>query len=132
MVVQAEASAVTASNPVNTTLTLKVMTFNIHSAINWYGSFDLDGLANFISETNPDIVGLQEVDLSWSSMSDFQDIPTQLAQRLHMYCAFSASRERNNGFFGNLILSKYPILQEWTSLLPGSLELRVSLLYSLW
>ena len=50
------------------------------------------GLANFILETNPYIVGLQEVDLSSSSMSDFQDIPTQLAQRLHMYCAFSASR----------------------------------------
>ena len=75
-------------------------------------------------EANPDIVGLQEVDLSWSSMSNFQDIPTQLAQSLHMYYAFSASRERNSGYFGNLILSKYPILQEWTCLLPGSMEPR--------
>jgi endonuclease/exonuclease/phosphatase family metal-dependent hydrolase len=106
------------------TVSLKVMTFNIHSAINWYGNLDLDGLVNFIRDCNPDIVGLQEVDLGWSSMTAFQDIPFELAERLHMYYAFSASLERNNGYFGNLILSKYPIVQQWTCLLPGSLEPR--------
>jgi endonuclease/exonuclease/phosphatase family metal-dependent hydrolase len=124
MVVQAEIIETTKLNHDNIPLTLKIMTLNIHSAINWYGTFDLDGLASFIQNADPDIVGLQEVDLDWSSLSMFQDIPSELAQRLHMYYTFSASRERNNGYFGNLILSKYPMMQEWTSILPGSLEPR--------
>jgi endonuclease/exonuclease/phosphatase family metal-dependent hydrolase len=105
-------------------LPLRVMTFNIHGGINWSGVFDLNSLADFIRENDPDIVGLQEVDLAWSSMSGFHNIPGELAERLHMYYAFAASRERNNGYFGNLILSKYPILQQWTCLLPGNLEQR--------
>jgi endonuclease/exonuclease/phosphatase family metal-dependent hydrolase len=124
MGVKAEAVSLSEPNRDSNTLTLKVMTFNIHSAINWYGSFDLDGLVGFIRDFDPDIVGLQEVDCVWSSMSSFQDLPTELAQRLNMYCTYSASRERNNGYFGNLILSKYPITQVWTCPLPGSLEPR--------
>lgn len=107
-----------------TAIPLKVMTLNIHSGINWYGSFDPDGLTSLIREIDPDIVGLQEVDRNWSSKSGFRDLPAELAQRLNMFYAFSASLERNNGYFGNLILSKYPIIQVWTSPLPGSLEPR--------
>ncbi len=105
-------------------VSLRVMTFNIHSAINWYGKLDVEGLAHFIEEVSPDVVGLQEVNLGWSSLTNFEDIPAELGERLHMYYAFSASRERNNGFFGNLILSKYPIVQQWTMVMPGSLEPR--------
>ncbi|HBF37801.1 MAG TPA: hypothetical protein DDW50_10810 [Firmicutes bacterium] len=105
-------------------LALRVMTFNVHSAINWYGKFDVEGLAQFIKEADPDIVGLQEVDLGWSGATNFEDIPAELGERLHMFYAFSASRERNNGFFGNLILSKYPIVQQWTKVMPGRLEPR--------
>ncbi len=108
----------------NGTISLKVMTFNIHSAINWYGKLDMEALAHFIEDVKPDIVGLQEVDVGWSSLTNFEDIPVKLSERLHMDYAFSASRERNNGFFGNLILSKYPIVQQWTEVMPGSLEPR--------
>jgi endonuclease/exonuclease/phosphatase family metal-dependent hydrolase len=117
------AAPLEAKNP-NGVIPLKVMTFNIHSAINWYGKLDVEGLAHFIEEVNPDIIGLQEVDLGWSSLTNFEDIPAKLGERLHMDYAFSASRERNNGFFGNLILSKYPIVQQWTKVMPGSLEPR--------
>lgn len=105
-------------------ISLKVMTFNIHSAINWYGKLDVEGLVHFIEDVQPDIVGLQEVDVGWSSLTNFENIPAKLSERLHMDYAFSASRERNNGFFGNLILSKYPIVQQWTMVMPGSLEPR--------
>jgi endonuclease/exonuclease/phosphatase family metal-dependent hydrolase len=124
MAVQAEISSKSESNQGSKILSLKVMTFNIHSAINWYGSFDLDGLVSFIQNTDPDIVGLQEVDCVWSSMSNYQDLPLELAQRLNMYSTFSASLERKDGYFGNLILSKYPIAQVWACPLPGSLEPR--------
>jgi endonuclease/exonuclease/phosphatase family metal-dependent hydrolase len=106
------------------TLKLKILTLNIHSAINWYGQYDLDGLVKFIASVNPDLVGLQEVDRCWSSMSRFQDLPGELALRLKMFSTYSVSLTRNNGYFGNLILSKYPINLMWADQLPGDLERR--------
>lgn len=106
------------------TLKLKILTLNIHSAINWYGQYDLDGLVKFIASVNPDLVGLQEVDRCWSSMSQFQDLPGELALRLGMFSTYSVSLARNNGYFGNLILSKYPISLMWADQLPGDLERR--------
>lgn len=103
---------------------LKVLTLNIHSGINWSGKYDLDGIVKFIATVNPDLAGLQEVDRCWSSMSRFQDLPGELALRLKMFSSYSVSRVRNNGYFGNLILSKYPINLMWADQLPGSLERR--------
>lgn len=105
-------------------LSLRILTFNIHSAINWRGEYDLDGIINFIQEVNPDLVGLQEVGRFWSSATNFQDLPAQMAERLKMFYAYSVSLERNEGYFGNLILSKYPITQIWIESLPGNLERR--------
>jgi endonuclease/exonuclease/phosphatase family metal-dependent hydrolase len=122
--VYAETGSAVSDNDNLRTVRLKVMTLNIHSAINWYGNMDLEALVNFIKDSDPDIVGLQEVPLAWSVMTGYQDIPSILAERLQTSYAFSASLERNKGYFGNLILSKYPIIQQWTCLLPGSLEQR--------
>lgn len=109
---------------VSNQLTLRVLTLNIHSGIDWQNRFNLDGLAQLINDLHPDVVGLQEVDRFWSSMSQFKDIPGELALRTKLFSVFSVSRERNNGFFGNLILSKYPIVQMWAEAMPGSLERR--------
>lgn len=105
-------------------LQLKIMTFNIHGGVNWSGRYDISALAQFISEVNPDVVSLQEVDRIWSSRSQFQDICGELAQQLNMVFAYSASLIRNQGYFGNQILSKYPVVQAWTEQLPGKLETR--------
>ena len=48
-----------------------------------------------------------------------------------MYQAYSVSLERNNGYYGNLILSKYPIIQLWSEQLAGSLERRSMVLTQL-
>jgi endonuclease/exonuclease/phosphatase family metal-dependent hydrolase len=122
--IYAETGSAVSDNDSPRSVPLKVMTLNIHSAINWYGSMDLEALVNFIKDSDPDIVGLQEVPLAWSVVTGYQDIPSILAERLHTSYAFAASLERNKGYFGNLILSKYPIIQQWTCLLPGSLEQR--------
>lgn len=106
------------------TIQLKVLTLNIHSAINWYGQYDLDGLVRFIESVNPDLVGLQEVDRCWSGRSGFQDLPGELALRLGMFSSYSVSLARNNGYFGNLILSKHPVNFMWADQLPGDLEQR--------
>jgi endonuclease/exonuclease/phosphatase family metal-dependent hydrolase len=106
------------------TIHLKVLTLNIHSGINWSGKYDLDAIVKFIGEVNPDLIGLQEVDRCWSSMSQFQDLPGELALRLRMFSSYSVSLARNNGYFGNLVLSKHPITVMWAEQLPGSLERR--------
>ncbi len=114
----------TGSLPSMAELRLKVLTLNIHGGVNWYGEFDLEGLARFIESVNPDLVSLQEVDRVWSGRSRFQDIGAELANRLTMFYAFSSSLERNQGMYGNLILSRYPIVQSWSEKLPGTLETR--------
>ncbi|TCL66494.1 endonuclease/exonuclease/phosphatase family metal-dependent hydrolase [Hydrogenispora ethanolica] len=106
------------------TVSLKILTLNIHSGVNWFGQYDLESIARYIEEVQPDIVGLQEVARGWSSQSRFEDIPGDLARRLKMDFAYSASLERNNGNFGNLILSRYPIVGIFTELMPGNLERR--------
>lgn len=108
----------------STSITLKVMSLNIHSGINWAGDYDPDGLMELIRTINPDLISMQEVDQNWSSLSQFQDLPALLAEGLGMYSAFSASLARSGGYFGNLILSKYPLTQIWSQRLSGSLETR--------
>lgn len=111
---------------------IKVLSLNIHSAVNWDGEYDLDGLTQFIQEVNPDIIGLQEVDRSWSSRSRFQDICLELATRLNLNYGFSVSLEKNASYYGNQILSKFPIVQIWSEKLPGSLEVRSFVFTQLW
>lgn len=106
-------------------LILKILTFNIHNGINWNGNYDLEQIAKFIGEINPDLAGIQEVGRFWSRKTNFQDMATFLGERLGMFPVFSASLCREDkAFFGNLILSKYPILKAWTKILPGNLEPR--------
>lgn len=106
-------------------LTIRVLSFNIHNGINWYGKYNLEQIVKFISDIKPDLAGIQEVSRFWSHQTHFQDMLRFLAERLGMFPAFSASICRNyKAYFGNLILSKYPILKIWTKNLPGNLEPR--------
>lgn len=43
-------------------VTLRVLTFNIYHGATMKGDFDLDVIARVISNTDPDLVALQEVD----------------------------------------------------------------------
>ncbi len=43
---------------------IKVLSYNIHHAENMKGEVDIQGIANIILATNPDLVALQEVDSS--------------------------------------------------------------------
>lgn len=103
---------------------LKVVSLNIHSGINWYGKYDLEGIIQFIQHVSPDLAGFQEVARFWSPLSLFQDLPGELALRLKMFSSYSVSLDRNSRYFGNLVLSKYPITLMWAEQLPGSLEQR--------
>lgn len=104
---------------------LRILTFNIHNGINWKGNFDLGRISDFIKDAKADLAGIQEVSRFWSIRTGFQDMVTLLAEKSGMYPKFSATiRKKGQACFGNLVLSKYPLINTWTSNLPGSLEPR--------
>jgi len=89
-----------------------VMTFNIASAVETGN--DLAPIADEIGAWSPDVVGLQELDRSWSR-SDSLDQPAELASLLGMHWSFEANLDcasqdlDGDGFcqYGTAILSRY-------------------------
>jgi endonuclease/exonuclease/phosphatase family metal-dependent hydrolase len=92
---------------------LTVMTYNIHAGIGSDGTFDLPRVAAAIRAQRPDVVGLQEVDVHWSSRSGFVDEATELARSLDMALFFAPVYDEPGTprrQFGVAVLSRYPIL----------------------
>ncbi len=67
---------------------LKVLTYNIHHGQNMQGASDLQGIANVILATNPDLVALQEMD-SATARSQGADQLKELASLTGMYTYFA-------------------------------------------
>lgn len=92
-------------------IALRVMTYNIR-----YGGGNLDGIAESIRASAPDLVAIQEVDVRWNARSRFVDQATALAGRLGMQVRFApiyslpgASSAAPRREFGVALLSRYPI-----------------------
>ena len=93
---------------------LSVMTYNIHAGIGSDGTFDLPRVAAAIRAQRADVVGLQEVDVHWSSRSGFVDEATELARLLDMAVFFAPIYDlpgTPRRQFGVAVLSRYPILR---------------------
>jgi len=94
--------------------TLTVMTYNIHHGEGTDELLDLERIARVIEGAGADIVGLQEVDRHFGARSDFVDQPAWLAERLDMHYVYGPAivdqRREAPGYYGVLLLSKYPIL----------------------
>jgi endonuclease/exonuclease/phosphatase family metal-dependent hydrolase len=95
---------------------LRVMSYNIRS-----GNGNLDGTADAIRASAPDIVALQEVDVHWAERSGFVDQASALGERLRMQVRFAriyrllgASASEPPREFGVALLSKYPIAR-WSN-----------------
>ncbi|MHA2427908.1 MAG: endonuclease/exonuclease/phosphatase family protein [Candidatus Hermodarchaeia archaeon] len=84
-----------------------VMTYNIHEAFDINNRLDLNGILTTITQSDPDIIVLQEVDTG-VIMSGTTDQAKWLAQRLNMFLAPVTSA--NHIWQSDVILSKYPIL----------------------
>jgi endonuclease/exonuclease/phosphatase family metal-dependent hydrolase len=105
---------------------VRVGTFNIHHGVGASGDLDLARTAAAIAGLDADLVGLQEVDRNWAGRSGFADQAVDLANDLGMHLAFGASlsrrRRRLNGAplgqYGNALLSRFPIRDIRTTLLP--------------
>lgn len=105
---------------------IKVMTYNIHRGINKNNQLDLDGIAEVIKGTDPDIVALQEVE-RFSIRTGFKDQIKYLADKLSMNYAYGKSINILNGQYGNAILSKYPVEEYEVKPLPSEVENRTLL-----
>lgn len=102
---------------------LTFMSFNIHHAKGLDGKVDLGRIAELIDRSGADVVGLQEVDrFVWRS--GFQDQPEKLGSALGMQWRFAASVRFGFMQYGNLLLSKFPILHHDVITLKGLGEQR--------
>jgi endonuclease/exonuclease/phosphatase family metal-dependent hydrolase len=102
-----------------TAASVKVMTFNIHSAFNSDGRHDPESIARVIEDSGADIVAFQEI--SRDRMLDgASDLVTWLSRRLDMPIVFDGTEEPH---WGNAVLSRLPILDHGSGELPrdGSL-----------
>ncbi|NSL88160.1 endonuclease/exonuclease/phosphatase family protein [Chitinophaga solisilvae] len=96
---------------------VKVLTYNIHHGENMKGILDLQGIANVILATNPDLVALQEVD-SVTQRTGKTDQLKELAAITGMYTYFAKAMDYGGGGYGTGILSRYPIAGGITFSLP--------------
>jgi endonuclease/exonuclease/phosphatase family metal-dependent hydrolase len=85
---------------------IRIMTYNLHNGFNTKGKLDIEEIAQVIESNNPDIVALQEVSRGWV-VSGRLDMLAWLSQRLNMPYVFGPTADP---FWGNAILSRYPIL----------------------
>ena len=83
---------------------LRVMTFNIQSAVR-----GLDNVAGLIRSAAPDIVALQEVDVG-STRAQGLDQPAELARRTGLtHSAHFRTTDLFGGAYGVALLSRYPL-----------------------
>lgn len=88
---------------------VRVLTFNIFHGETTTGSFDLDRIAQVISDADPDFVALQEVDFK-TNRAHKKDLATELGWRVKMAPLFGRAMYYDGGEYGEAILSKYTFL----------------------
>lgn len=94
---------------------ITVMTYNIQYG---GGGTNLRAITGVIRAMNPDIVALQEVDVRWSSRSEFADQAAVIAKDLGMHVRFApiydipdTGAARPARQFGVAILSRHPVVR---------------------
>lgn len=91
-------------------VTLRVMTYNIHVGVGMDKELDLQRIAEVIKQQHPDLVGLQEVDRGVKRTQGLDEI-AELARLTSMDYAFAHNLDYQGGQYGVAILSRFPILK---------------------
>ncbi|OLO28196.1 hypothetical protein BTR23_18115 [Alkalihalophilus pseudofirmus] len=96
------------------TFKLKLLSFNIRHGLGTDRRVDLHRIAKIIKQSDADIIGLNEVDKSFSKRSHFIDQTSWLAEQLQMESIFAPaisirSRKVEQREYGNALFSRYPI-----------------------
>lgn len=94
-------------------ITLRVMSYNIHHA-NPPSEPDLispEAIAEVIRKEDPDLVALQEVDVNNKRSGIDLNQAQAIAEILGMEFHFVKAIDYQDGFYGNAVLSKFPVLE---------------------
>jgi endonuclease/exonuclease/phosphatase family metal-dependent hydrolase len=97
-----------------TEATFRLVDYNIHLGIGLDGRLDPERIAEVIEAQHPDVVVLHEVARGWV-ISGTLDLGHWLARRLQMRLVWSPAADHQ---FGNLLLSRLPLLDAATVSLP--------------
>lgn len=112
---------------------VRLVTFNIHHGVGDDGRHDLPRLARVLAATDADVICLQEVDRHFGPRSENVDQPLLLARALDMQLAWGPAIDeprpdgQPRGQYGNVLLSRLPILVSDVHRLPGGGEPRCAL-----
>lgn len=103
---------------------VRFMTYNIHWGLGADGVRDLERIAAVLRDTDADVVLLTEVDVNWRRSGNV-DQPAYLADAAgypHSYFGPAlttwASGNSQPSYYGNLLLSRFPIVRAETIALP--------------
>lgn len=101
---------------------LNVLTFNIHHGKGLDKRVNLERIANIIKRSKADIIGLNEVDVSFGKRSQFTNQAAILAEKLKMNYVFGpvisrSNRDKTVGEYGNVILSRFKMINRENHLL---------------
>jgi endonuclease/exonuclease/phosphatase family metal-dependent hydrolase len=110
-------------NAMESGLSIRVMTYNIHHGVGLDEVLNLGRIAADILRSGADIVALQEVD-RFNVRSGFQDQVRWLGEKTGMAWSFAPSMSWGFAQYGNAVLSRYPIVSTQVHMLPGTREQR--------
>lgn len=96
---------------------IKVLSFNILHGATTKGDFDLDRIAKVITDTDPDLVALQEVDFKTNRAKNY-DLATELGHRTGMASLFGRAMPYDGGEYGEAILSRWSLISSRNVALP--------------
>jgi len=94
--------------PVSAADTLRIMTYNVHGCVGMDGRLSPRRIARVISQYEPDVVALQELDVG-RERSGGHDQAMLIADNLNMDHHFHAAMQVAEERFGDAVLSTYPM-----------------------
>ncbi len=97
---------------------LTIVTYNIRHGVGMDNTWNMERIAQVLQHLQPDIVALQEVDVH-TQRANFMDEATFLGKQTGLQAIFVPAMPYDGGYYGNAILSRFPIVQIDTIPLPG-------------
>jgi len=104
--------------PVDSAKVVRILTYNILHGETLKGDFDLDRIAAVITQADPDLVALQEVDFRTKRARDM-DLVSELGQRTGLVPLFGRAMPFDGGEYGEGILSRYSFIATRSHPLPA-------------
>lgn len=101
---------------------IKVMTYNVHhcNPPDRKGTIDVDAIAEVIKQQNADFVAVQEVDVHTGRSGKINQADLLAKKADYPFYYFAKAMDYDGGQYGLLILSKYPVSDTQTVMLPIS------------